>query len=141
MLLITCPYCQEARSEEEFSYAGEAHRARPASPEALSDAEWADYLHFRSNPLGPHREMWVHTAGCRRYFNVLRDTATYKILKSYPIGESAPDPPAHPPGKEGILPSASTPAPESGKEGTRHALVEPSAGTPAPEPPDWAGRQ
>ena len=127
MLLIACPYCQEARSEEEFSYAGEAHRARPASPETLSDAEWADYLHFRSNPLGPHREMWVHTAGCRRYFNVLRDTATYEILATYKMGAPAP-------GREGILPSPPAHAP--GREG-----ILPSAGTPAPEPPDEAGRQ
>ena len=107
MLLITCPYCQEARSEEEFSYAGEAHRARPERPDALSDEQWGDYLHFRSNPLGPHREMWTHTAGCRRYFNVLRDTSTYEILNSYPIGAPAPAL-----GKEGILPSPATPAPE-----------------------------
>ena len=122
MLLITCPYCREARSEEEFSYAGEAHRARPANPEALSDAEWADYLHFRSNPLGPHREMWAHTAGCRRHFNVLRDTATYEILEVYPMGEAAPPAPEAPPhasGKEGILPSTGTPARELAGEAGR----------------------
>lgn len=130
MLLITCPYCQEARSEEEFSYAGEAHRARPASPEALSDAEWADYLHFRSNPLGPHREMWAHAAGCRRYFNVLRDTTTYEILKSYPIGEPSPTS-----GREGILPSTGKPAPEPPAPATGKEGILPSAATPAPEPP------
>ncbi|MFO1061925.1 MAG: sarcosine oxidase subunit delta [Dongiaceae bacterium] len=31
MLLITCPYCGP-RDEEEFSYGGEAHIARPADP-------------------------------------------------------------------------------------------------------------
>ncbi len=92
MLHIRCPYCREMRSEEEFSYAGEAHIRRPPDPDALSDREWGDYLHFRKNPRGPHREIWVHTAGCRRYFNVLRDTVSYEILEVYPAGVPAPDP-------------------------------------------------
>ncbi|MCY4015080.1 MAG: sarcosine oxidase subunit delta family protein [Gammaproteobacteria bacterium] len=85
MLLLQCPHCLEARSEEEFDYAGEAHIQRPATD--VSDAEWADYLYFRSNPQGRHCEMWVHTAGCRRYFNVVRDTVSYDVLAVYPIGE------------------------------------------------------
>ena len=92
MFRILCPYCREARNEEEFTYAGEAHIARPADPSSLSDAEWGEYLHTRTNPRGPHRELWVHTAGCRRYFNVLRDTVSYEILEVYPVGQ-APSPP------------------------------------------------
>ena len=92
MFRILCPYCREARNEEEFTYAGEAHIARPADPSSLSDAEWGEYLHTRTNPRGPHRELWVHTAGCRRYFNVLRDTVSYEILEVYPVGQ-APNPP------------------------------------------------
>ena len=92
MLHIHCPYCRETRSEEEFSNAGEAHIRRPSEPGALSDEEWGDYLHYRKNPRGPHREIWVHTAGCRRYFNVLRDTVSYEILEVYPAGVPAPDP-------------------------------------------------
>ena len=88
MFRIHCPHCREPRSEEEFSYAGEAHIARPGDPWALADAEWGAYLHTRTNPRGPHREMWVHTAGCRRYFNVLRDTVSYEILAVYPAGET-----------------------------------------------------
>ena len=91
MLHIRCPYCRELRSEEEFDNAGEAHITRPSEPAALSDAEWGDYLHFRTNPRGPHREIWVHTAGCRRYFNVLRDTVSYEILDVYPAGGPPPD--------------------------------------------------
>ena len=87
MLLIPCPYCREARAEVEFDYAGEAHVARPA-PGAASEREWGEYLHLRANPRGPHREMWYHAAGCRRYFNVLRDTVSYEILECYPIGAS-----------------------------------------------------
>ena len=86
MFRIRCPHCRETRSEEEFSYGGEAHIARPADPGSLSDAEWGKYLHTRTNSRGPHRELWVHTAGCRRYFNVLRDTVSYEILDVYPVG-------------------------------------------------------
>lgn len=87
MLHIHCPYCQELRSEEEFSYGGEAHIRRPAAPAALTDQQWGSYLHLRSNPRGRHRELWRHAAGCGRYFNVLRDTVNYQIIKSYPLGD------------------------------------------------------
>ena len=87
MLHIYCPYCEEMREEEEFSYAGEAHIARPEKPESLTDEEWGDYLFFRTNPRGLHHEMWHHSAGCRRYFNVTRDTRTYRIYETYKIGE------------------------------------------------------
>ncbi len=78
MLLITCPWCGE-RDEGEFSYGGEADIVRPESPEALSDMEWADYQFMRRNAKGPHRELWVHTHGCRRWFSVERDTLTYRF--------------------------------------------------------------
>ncbi len=86
MLQIYCPYCREMREEEEFSYSGEAHIKRPDNPEALSDEEWGDYLFFRKNPRGLHCEMWQHTVACRRYFNVVRDTVSYEIHETYPIG-------------------------------------------------------
>ena len=91
MLRIRCPHCGESRSEEEFTYAGEAHIRRPEAPGALTDAEWGDYLYLRTNTRGPHREMWLHAAGCRRYFNVLRDTVSYEILEVYPIGTPPSD--------------------------------------------------
>ena len=90
MLLISCPWCGE-RDESEFSYGGEAHIARPENPDALSDAEWADYLFMRKNPKGRHMERWVHAHGCRRWFNVVRDTVTHKIAGSYKMGETPPD--------------------------------------------------
>jgi sarcosine oxidase subunit delta len=87
MLHIYCPYCEEMREEEEFSYSGEAHIVRPKDPKSLTDDEWGDYLFFRTNPRGLHHEMWHHSAGCRRYFNVTRDTRTYRIYETYKIGE------------------------------------------------------
>jgi sarcosine oxidase subunit delta len=89
MLLIECPWCGE-RDESEFSYAGEAHIARPLETEKLSDEEWANYLFLRKNTKGLHREQWNHAAGCRRYFNVVRNTVSYKISGSYKIGEQGP---------------------------------------------------
>ena len=89
MLHIYCPYCQEPRGEEEFSYSGEAHIQRPLDPDALTDQQWGDYLFFRNNPRGLHNEMWYHAVGCCRYFNVSRNTVTYEILETYPVGTHA----------------------------------------------------
>ena len=88
MLLIECPWCGP-RAEIEFSCGGEAHITRPVDPDTLSDAEWGDYLFMRKNPRGAHREQWVHSGGCRRWFNVERDTVSYRIAKVYAMGEEA----------------------------------------------------
>ncbi|WP_134629483.1 sarcosine oxidase subunit delta [Pseudomonas aeruginosa] len=87
MLNIFCPHCGELRSEEEFHAKGQAHIPRPLDPNACSDEEWGDYMFFRDNPRGLHHELWVHAAGCRKYFNVTRHTVTYEILETYLIGE------------------------------------------------------
>jgi len=87
MFLIYCPHCCEHREEEEFHVKGQAHIARPLDPEALSDEEWGNYLYFRKNPRGLHHELWVHSAGCRKFFNVTRDTVTYEIKEVYKVGE------------------------------------------------------
>jgi len=86
MLLIYCPHCLEEREEEEFSFAGEAHIARPEKPDELTDAEWGDYLFFRKNPRGLSHEMWNHAAGCRQFFNVTRNSVSYEVLESYLVG-------------------------------------------------------
>ena len=89
MLLINCPYCGP-RAEVEFSYGNEAHIARPLQPEALDDEDWADYLFMKTNRKGVMLERWVHSHGCRRWFNVARDTVTYEILAVYPMGAKPP---------------------------------------------------
>jgi sarcosine oxidase, subunit delta len=86
MFQIHCPWCGE-RSETEFRYGGEAHIARPEKPEDLSDAEWGDFLFMRTNPKGWHRERWMHSAGCRRWFNAIRNTHTNEFHTTYKIGE------------------------------------------------------
>ncbi|MCY4589045.1 MAG: sarcosine oxidase subunit delta [Alphaproteobacteria bacterium] len=86
MLLINCPWCGP-RDDAEFHYGGEAHILRPANPSALSDEEFAEYLFLQQNPRGLHLERWCHSDGCRRWFNMVRDTATNRILEVYPMGE------------------------------------------------------
>src|SRR3954453_17843166 len=97
MLLIPCPWCGP-RDDIEFRYGGEAHIARPADPDGFDDSAWAEYLFMRSNPKGVFAERWVHSAGCRRWFNLLRDTASHRVLAAYRIGEP---PPARPPRRWG----------------------------------------
>ena len=89
MFLIRCPNCGE-RDLSEFSYGGEAHISRPTRPETMTDADWASYVFLRSNPKGVLAERWNHAAGCRRWFNMLRNTATDDILAVYRIGEPRP---------------------------------------------------
>jgi sarcosine oxidase, subunit delta len=89
MLVIACPWCGP-RPELEFSYGGEAHIVRPADPATVSDADWAAFLHSRSNPKGLHRERWRHTHGCGQFFNAVRDTTTDEISGTYKPGEAAP---------------------------------------------------
>jgi heterotetrameric sarcosine oxidase delta subunit len=89
MLRITCPWCGP-RDETEFRYGGQAHLAYPVDPGSLSDEEWADFLFMRDNPKGPWAERWMHAAGCRRWCNAIRDTATHRVIATYRIGEAPP---------------------------------------------------
>jgi len=90
MLRIHCPR-GGPREESEFHCGGQAHSERPRDADSLSDAEWADYLFMRDNTKGLFAERWAHSAGCRRWFNVIRNTVTHEITAVYRIGE-------HPPG-------------------------------------------
>ena len=91
MLLIHCPYCNQTLPEMEFTYAGEAHIARPLDPSSVSDEEWRDFLFIRTNARGPHFERWRHTFGCARFFNAVRDTVSDRFLTTYKAGEPRPD--------------------------------------------------
>ena len=91
MLIIDCPFCGP-REETEFGYGGQAHVAYPHDPGALTDEEWAHYLFYRDNPRGLMAERWVHSGGCRAWFNAVRDTLTYEFVHVYRQGEPCPDP-------------------------------------------------
>ncbi len=90
MLLISCPNCGP-RDETEFHYGGQAHVAYPESPNDLSDREWAEYLFYRENTKGTFAERWVHSTGCRQWFNMLRDTVSYEIHSIYGMGQPRPE--------------------------------------------------
>ncbi len=64
---------------------GRIHLRRRRDAEAARAATrrtpaWVDYVYLRDNPRGPHDELWLHSAGCRRWFKVRRDTRTHDIL-------------------------------------------------------------
>ena len=89
MQLIPCPWCGP-REEAEFHYGGQAHVAYPSDPAAMSDEEWAKFLFFRDNPSGPFAERSSHSAGCRRWFNAVRDTSTHDLKAVYRLDEPRP---------------------------------------------------
>jgi methylglutamate dehydrogenase subunit B len=79
MLLIPCPWCGP-RAQSEFTYGGDATVKRPRRD--ASEAAWVAFVDLRDNPAGPHDELWQHSAGCRQWFQVRRDTRTHAILSS-----------------------------------------------------------
>jgi heterotetrameric sarcosine oxidase delta subunit len=88
MLLIPCPWCGP-RNQLEFTYGGDATVERPP-PEAPMET-WLEFVYLRDNPRGPHQELWHHSAGCRQWFKVLRDTRTHDILASVRVDEALPE--------------------------------------------------
>ena len=117
MLLIPCPNCGP-RDETEFHYGGQAHVPYPENPNELTDTEWSRYLFYRENPKGIFAERWVHSTGCRQWFNMLRDTVSYDIKAVYPMGAKRPD-------------QAGAPAAESGTASL--AADSTTTGTAAPD--------
>jgi sarcosine oxidase, subunit delta len=87
MMQLDCPWCGP-RDESEFVCAGTTHISRPQL--TAGDAEWGEYLFFRDNPRGVHRERWRHTFGCGQWFNVARHTVTHEILAVYPMAGPRP---------------------------------------------------
>ena len=75
------------RSQNEFSYGGDATLKRPEIGKETSDEEWNNFVYFRKNPRGKHSEIWHHVAGCRQWFKVSRNTATHEIFKTAKLDE------------------------------------------------------
>ena len=78
MQLIECPWCGP-RNEIEFHYGGQAGVPYPEAPATLTDEEWSRFLFVRDNPKGLFHERWCHSAGCRRWFSLHRDTVTHEM--------------------------------------------------------------
>ncbi|MEM8878653.1 MAG: sarcosine oxidase subunit delta [Pseudomonadota bacterium] len=85
---IPCPICG-IRDSGEFTYCGDATVKYPAL-DADQDA-WYEAVFERRNPSGPHTEYWHHTAGCRRYIIVERDTRTHEVFGARLPHEPGPD--------------------------------------------------
>lgn len=73
MIRIPCPWCGP-RNVGEFHHHGEVTQ-RPHTS-AANETEWRRYLYFRKNSNGWVDETWYHTAGCRRFFQMSRNTTT-----------------------------------------------------------------
>lgn len=71
MILLDCPYCGP-RNVSEFAHLGE--RTTRPDPREATPQEWRSYLYLRDNAAGVVEERWLHRAGCRRFFDVTRDT-------------------------------------------------------------------
>ncbi|KQN87155.1 sarcosine oxidase subunit delta [Arthrobacter sp. Leaf69] len=131
MLLISCPNCG-SRDETEFHYGGQAHVPYPENPNDLSDREWAEFLFYRDNTKGAFAERWLHSTGCRQWFNMLRDTVTYDIQAVYPMG--APRPAGAPDALSVVVPKRPLKQPELIEQpGSAPGTAAPSTSTTAPE--------
>jgi sarcosine oxidase subunit delta len=75
-LQIPCPHCG-LREFSEFGFGGEVRELE--SPDAERDF---DRVYLNDNAPGPQVERWFHAYGCRRWFEITRDTVTNQILDS-----------------------------------------------------------
>lgn len=71
---IACPNCGE-RLASEYSYGGESI-PYPADPTAETLEANYDRVWLRDNSVGRQTEQWFHSAGCRRWITVDRNTLT-----------------------------------------------------------------
>jgi sarcosine oxidase subunit delta len=76
---LRCPHCGE-RDAEEFATLGSSSGERPEADGVGARDMFHDYLHLRDNPAGPNLEYWYHSAGCRSWLLVRRDTRTHEVF-------------------------------------------------------------
>ena len=68
------------RDSAEFTYMGDAALLdRPYWQAKDALLQFVDYGYLRSNPAGPHTELWYHEQGDRSFLVVARDTTTHEI--------------------------------------------------------------
>lgn len=73
MMQIHCPWCGP-RNATEFHHHGPSS-SRPQVGTTTAE-QWRRFLYIHDNPLGDVTETWYHGSGCRRFFQVVRDTLT-----------------------------------------------------------------
>jgi len=49
---------------------------RPSGPAHAEPQQWRQYLYHRRNACGWVQENWYHSAGCRKYIRLERETLT-----------------------------------------------------------------
>jgi methylglutamate dehydrogenase subunit B len=76
---IPCPFCGE-RDLAEFAYHGDASFMRPDPHTDSAASDFYEAVYLRTNPAGPHEELWYHQHGCRSWVRVTRNTRTHEIL-------------------------------------------------------------
>ena len=78
MHTLDCPRCGR-RPLDEFTFGGE----RRPTPDWLTDPDDRDFdeVWVFENPRGPTTERWFHSAGCRRWLTVRRDTAIDHVVE------------------------------------------------------------
>jgi len=76
---IFCPHCGQ-RDAREFAYLGDATVERPDPNGTSALNNFIEYVYFRDNPAGPHREYWYHGSGCQSWLIITRDTRSHEIL-------------------------------------------------------------
>lgn len=75
-MLLPCPWCGP-RHAGEFRFHGAAG-TRP-DPATTTPEQWRRYLYVHDNPRGWQTESWYHSAGCRRFLTVERNTLTHEV--------------------------------------------------------------
>ena len=80
MIFIHCPHCGD-RNEDEFTYGGDVEHRRPDKPDAMSDAQWCEYIYCVPNTKGWAKEHWWHVRGCSRWILVERNSINNELRK------------------------------------------------------------
>ncbi len=77
MLWITCSNCGR-RPVEEYRFGGELRGAAASITDPVQRD--VDYVWMRDNIEGVTTERWFHSAGCRRWLTLSRDTITDSVV-------------------------------------------------------------
>ena len=83
MQIFPCPFCGP-RDEAEFTFGGEAGKARPEPAAAVAAEAWAGFLYRHPNPRGLAREIWRHDA-CGEFLLLERDTVSHAVHASHAL--------------------------------------------------------
>ena len=85
MLWLDCPRCGR-RPLDEFTFGGE----RRPTPDSITDPDERDFdeVWVFENPDGVTTERWFHSAGCRRWLTVRRDTSDRRRGRGRLMGDT-----------------------------------------------------